>query len=155
MRHKQDVLFVFSAVLVLLPLMLICGCGKNGKVPLTKNQIIRKPGLYSIDKQGIQITVWAEDLIVRYRVTKDGKAIVESVDRPSTTQRWFVCWDENGWLWFDSSDIGGTVWRPEAATGRYSSTPLTSDRALIRSMPSEVFDALPTTLQEQWQEFCK
>ncbi len=155
MTRIKTVSNVLLAVFLVSNLFLIGGCGKSEKIMNGKNEIIRKPGTYRIEKQDIQITVWIEDLIVHYRVTKEEKTIIESIDKPSTTQRWFLCWDDKGWLWFDSSDIGGTLWRPDTATGRYTSIPLTADRELLKSMPNKVFSALPTTLQEQWQELRK
>jgi hypothetical protein len=115
------------------------GCGKSERM-LGSNEIVRKPGSYRIKDKDLQIVVWIDNRIVHYRVVKSGQTIIESFDNPSTTQRWFLCWDANNQLWFDSSDIGGMLWRPQPATGKYTTIPITGDEILLRACQARCLD---------------
>ena len=96
-------------------LCITCGCRRN-KVPMKDSQdtLVTKSGKYELtvnDKKYL-LDVKIINNIVYYNVIDDsGKEIIHSQETPSSLQKWGLFWDENNYLWVESSDIGGFVWK--------------------------------------------
>jgi hypothetical protein len=66
----------------------------------------------------------------------EGRMLLVNTGRASTYHRWSLYLDERGWLWFQSSDIGDSVWRRHE-NGTYEEV------TLGPSLPNELAQSLP------------
>ena len=137
-------------------LLLFIAAGGCKKVEPAANgngemRMIQSPGTYDLPGSPLTLTVWIDSAKTVQYLAKDTAGVrrIESEQRPSNHQNWCLYWDARGWLWAHSSDIGESVWRPDAS-GSYSQTVVAGQPDLIEKMPAEVFAALPSSLQALW-----
>ncbi|MEZ5406028.1 MAG: hypothetical protein R3F23_07620 [Verrucomicrobiia bacterium] len=131
--------------------MLISNCRKSGSETIENwsGGLITKPGTYEPVGTKNTITVWIdEEQLVRYSIANaGGKVVIASTERPSVYSNWFAYFDFNGWLWFESGDIGVSVLRKDE-DGIYEEIPIIDQEDLIRAMPEEFFKRLPQSTEK-------
>jgi hypothetical protein len=126
---------------------LLVSCQKAEREIIPEGSLIERPGIYRVLGEDIRIRARVENGIVHYTVAKGEVPIIESTERASDAQRWFLCWDKQQRLWFHSSDIGGLMWTTNSnSRGRYFPTSI-ADSNVVRSMPRVVFDGLPSSIR--------
>jgi hypothetical protein len=133
--------------------LLIPACAPGEKKLNSKNELIRRPGIYTIGPQGVKLNIWLNNGIVYYDAEKNGQKLLQSTGRPSNAQRWFLCWDDKDNLWFDSSDIGMVVWRNDPQLGKYVEIPVAGQPDIVKAMPEVVFSSLFQGDQAKYRKF--
>jgi hypothetical protein len=118
-----------------------------------KGGFVRNYGVYKIKQDGYVINVDKDpDGILIYQVyDSSGNLIIESNEKASVYQRWFLFWDKDDNLWVHSSDVGCSVWRKKDL-GLYVNDQCTPDSAAVyKSMPDEVFERMPESVRTKWR----
>jgi hypothetical protein len=88
--------------------------------------------------------------LIRYSITDAaGKTLLVTCERASAYDKWLLFFDEKGWLWFESSDIGCSVAK-KREDGGYQEHPVVDEADLIGGMPDEFFKRLPDSTQKRW-----
>jgi hypothetical protein len=132
-----------------LALALFTSCQKAETEIAPGQNLIDRPGEYRVRGEQIHIRARVEEGMVQYEVIKNGMPIIKSTERASHTQRWFLCWDDQQRLWFESSDIGGLMWTTNSGGTYFPKS--TDDPKVIKSMPLIVFDGLPSSLRARFK----
>lgn len=129
----------------------VSGCRKPSSETIENwpGGLITKPGTYKLAGGKQVVTVWIdkEDL-VRYSISEGGRAIFNSAERPSAYSTWFLYFDSNARLWFQSGDIGTFV-AAKNDVGTYSQTGIVDQAELIHAMPQPFFQQLSELTQKQ------
>lgn len=132
--------------------VLVSSCKQHSGTSYFDDTVINRPGSYPLSSgERLEITV-ASDKIVNFRLLDArGLAQLQSTERASDRKSWELYWDSSGArLWFNSSDVGMTVWAKDAS-GHYTQTWISDETPTwAAKMPKVFFDALPTNLQQQW-----
>jgi len=136
-----------AALFALLPLA--GGCTNNVATSAANGGVVREAGTYHVDSLSADLAIEIRDHIVHYRiVTRDGRVLLQSTDRPSSRHRWFILWDNTGGrLWVYSGDIGTSVWLPNDE-GQFERVSLTGKSELINDIPDRFFEAMPESAQK-------
>ncbi len=106
------------------------------RLAAARGTVLKFPGTY-VFPSGETLRVAVVNGIVQFRMLdKEGQLLLVNDRRASTYHRWSLYFDDRGWLWFQSSDIGDSVWRMTGG-GMYEET------TLGYKLPVEVAEALP------------
>lgn len=72
----------------------------------------------------------------------------------SDAMRWAAFWQDDDTLWVHSSDIGLSVWKRDPQ-GDFTQEWLGTRSELIPSIPTEIWDFLPSSTKRQWEPLRK
>lgn len=149
---KLRILIVLGGLCAMLFLALDCRSGSKDTMSDYQGVLINKLGTYRIEKMKYKLHVGMNDDKILWYVVRDdvGEEIIKSIEQASCLQKWSLYWDTNNWLWVESSDIGGFVWKKEK-NGSYKQYPVIDDANLYKIMPQEIFEMLPTSTKKKWQ----
>jgi hypothetical protein len=133
----------------------VSGCGRengsqsSGASGSVEIRMINSIGTHQLADVEITTSI-RSGTIVHFRLEGlQGQSPSFSGDIGSNVGRWFLYWSGDKKLWV-YSETGTSVWLP-GEDGTYQKIALRPDSSeLIKKMPSAVFDALPSTLREQW-----
>jgi hypothetical protein len=135
----------------------LAGCNKDGSnmIEHWSGGLITQPGTYKMAGGSNEIIVVLIDHenVVRYSITdSNGKLLHASTQHPSAYHKWFLYFDERGWLWFSSGDIGSFVARKNTSWA-YEELSIADHSALIRDIPAAFFMRLPESTQRKWAQY--
>jgi len=137
-------------------LLFFFGCGKSDSKMKSnwKGGLLTEVGSYQRSSTGVLVNVWIDqEHLVRYSISAPGgRQLIRSSERASAYSKWIIYFDDNGWLWFDSSDIGSSVAK-KSPDGTYQEVQISDQPDLIRMMPQEFFDRLPRSIQARWKDY--
>jgi hypothetical protein len=137
-------------LLVVLVSSLFAGCrGQTASTPRPKG-VIRSAGHYDLgaDVGTLEIEVNREGIVVYRLIQPNGATALESTNRASAYQRWFLWWDEQArQLWYYSSDIGTFVSIPDDA-GNFREISINSANDNVPEIPAPVLDAMPRSARK-------
>jgi hypothetical protein len=105
--------------------------------PAARGAALTTPGLYvfpDATELRAELVPHGNGHAVRYQLSRGGERLFVSTDNPSAFHRWALVLDAQDRLWFDSSDLGLSVWT--VADDAWRQTPVGSARPdLLRAVP--------------------
>lgn len=154
MSVKTKTILLLSVLVLSSFLVSSCRKSGSGMIENWSGGLITKPGTYKLAGAGNTITVWIDkEHLVRYSIADAAdKVVIASTERASTYSKWVVYFDSNGWLWFESSDIGTSVSKKNEDR-TYQEISIIDQADLIRAMPEEFFKRLPKSTQKRWSQY--
>ncbi|MFO0897504.1 MAG: hypothetical protein U0836_08785 [Pirellulales bacterium] len=108
--------------------------------PAVRGSAISEPGRYVFPDSTelrVELVPHGNGHAVRYQLSRGEERHLVSTDNPSAFHRWALVLDAQNRLWFDSSDLGLSVWT--MADGAWRQTTVGSARPdLLRAVPLEL-----------------
>ncbi len=128
-----------------------CSCSKRSlqNEILWNHEPITECGRYRVAEAGMDIIAVEQPKgILSYCArTFDGTLLLQSVERASIYQKWYLYWDaQTASLWFWSSDIGLSVWQKADHDGFVIAAPT---ELQWTQMPDILFRRLPNPIKAE------
>ncbi len=116
--------------------MVLTACGSAAEI----GQPLREMGVYNFP-DGYALKIENNDGVIKYRLFDSRRTeVFASHNSASAYQGWMLVWDGN-YLWFASSDIGGSVWGVDE-NGTFLERDINASGSLRGAAPKAIIDFL-------------
>jgi hypothetical protein len=144
----------FEACLSVVTLLVMCsGCERTTAGPaspaaISSPALIMKTGKHVVAKGNVELEIsLGPDAVVQYKLIESAtKAELLAGEAGSNVSRWFLFCSDDGELWVYSGDVGTFVWHKPK--GGYQKSAVSGNADLVKKMPKEFFEALPSSTQK-------